>query len=188
MIAIIPARGGSRRIPRKNIRDFCGQPIIAYSIRAAQMTRLFARVIVSTDAPEVADVAERYQATVHWRAADAARDEVGTQEVTARVLESLGIHGLELVVCIYATAPMLRVSDLYHAVNLVRGHNFVMSVGAHPLRDAGQFYMGSALQFRTRKPLIATTTTLCQLPEERICDINTEEDWARAEKMYEALR
>ena len=107
-VAIIPARGGSKRIPRKNIRNFSGKPIIAWSIRAALNSGCFDRVTVSTDDDEIARVAQQYGAvTPFTRPAELSDDYTGTIPVIRHAIEWFMAHGEkpEQVCCIYATAP-----------------------------------------------------------------------------------
>ena len=114
-VAIIPARGGSQRIPRKNIRPFCGKPIMAYSIEAAQQTSLFDDVIVSTDNEEIASVAEQYGASVPFmRPAETADSVTGVAAVVAHALRELEKKAeCPTDVCIiYATAPLMRAQDI----------------------------------------------------------------------------
>ena len=114
-IAVIPARGGSKRIPRKNIKDFCGKPIIAWSIEAARRSGLFDHVIVSTDDIEIAEVAKQWGAEVPFmRPADLSGDFVGDTEVIAHATQWVLDHAwlVSAVCCIYATAPFIRVEDL----------------------------------------------------------------------------
>jgi pseudaminic acid cytidylyltransferase len=112
---VIPARGGSKRIPRKNIRHFRGQPMIAWSIQAALGTGRFDRVLVSTDDPEIAAVAQGYGASVPFlRPTALADDFVGTTDVVVHAIEQLLCDGESpsLVCCLYATAPFVRPQDL----------------------------------------------------------------------------
>ncbi|HUF82144.1 MAG TPA: pseudaminic acid cytidylyltransferase, partial [Burkholderiales bacterium] len=114
-VAFIPARGGSKRIPRKNIREFCGKPMIAWSIDAAKRSGLFAQVVVSTDDHEIAEVARHCGAEVPFqRPASLADDQAGTTEVIAHATRWALDEGwsLDAVCCIYATAPFLSVRDL----------------------------------------------------------------------------
>lgn len=187
-VAVIPARGGSVRIPRKNVRAFHGKPIIAYSIETARQTRLFDRVIVSTDDGEIADVAAEYGAEVLRR--QQCDGTTGTQEVVRQVLFQRGeLQAADFVCCIYATAPLMRVRDLkWGSCEMARGvANFAFSVGTDPLRDAGQFYWGRTEAFLAGCPLIDPKTAMIPIPEDRVCDINTIEDFSRAEAMYNAL-
>ncbi|WP_368152514.1 pseudaminic acid cytidylyltransferase [Aeromonas sp. R2-4] len=114
-IAIIPARGGSKRIPRKNIRPFCGQPMLAYAIQAAQQSSCFSKVVVSTDDEEIAEVARQLGAEVPFlRPANLADDHTGTTPVvidTIQRLDQLGIQA-EHYCCIYATVPLIQANDL----------------------------------------------------------------------------
>ena len=115
VVAIIPARGGSKRIPNKNIKLFAGQPIISYSIRVAQETGLFDRIIVSTDSLEIAATAREYGAHVPFlRPAELANDFVGTARVVCHAIEWLAQDGNqpEFICCIYATAPFIQASYL----------------------------------------------------------------------------
>jgi N-acylneuraminate cytidylyltransferase len=114
-IAIIPARGGSKRIPRKNIKEFCGKPMIAWSIEAAKTSGLFEHIIVSTDDIEIAEVAKQWGAQVPFmRPAELSNDYAGTTEVIAHATQWALNQGLalEAVCCIYATAPFIEVADL----------------------------------------------------------------------------
>jgi N-acylneuraminate cytidylyltransferase len=120
-IAVIPARGGSKRIPRKNIKKFCGKPMIAYSIEAAVRCRLFDQVIVSTDDQQIARIATEYGASVPFdRPAELSDDHTPTLPVVRHAIEAIETQQqakLEFVCCIYATAPFLQ------AENLIEGHD-----------------------------------------------------------------
>lgn len=190
-IAIIPARGGSRRIPGKNRRMFHGKPIIRYSLDCARLSKLFDDIIVSTDDDCIADIARSACVTVHHRAPEFARDEVGTQAVAQSVLNDLfpPPGDLPLYTCvIYPCAPLLDPADLEAAWKaVIDGHRYAIGVGAEPLRDAGAFYFGKSWAFMSGEPLIGPHTAMIALPESRVCDVNTEADWIRAEKLYEEL-
>ena len=143
-ICIIPARGGSVRIPRKNIRLFHGKPIIAYSIETARESRLFDEIIVSTDHPDIVAVAKGYGAKVHMRPARLCEGHIGTQEVTrAALLWWLTCHPEsipEQVCCIYATAPLMQSTDLILGQGaLGQGSEYAYACGMDPVRDAGQW-------------------------------------------------
>lgn len=123
-IAIIPARGGSKRIPRKNIKNFLGYPIIAYSIKAALSSGVFDEVMVSTDDAEIACVARQYGATVPFlRSEDNANDYATTADVIEEVLDRYATIGetFDIVGCIYATAPFITPERLKEAVNKLEG-------------------------------------------------------------------
>lgn len=181
MIAIIPARRGSTRIPLKNIRPFHGKPIICYSIENA--LKICSRVIVSTDSDDIADIANRAGAEIHWRKYEFSKNDVGTQEVTANaLLEKKIFEGR--IVCLYATAPLIKPLDLIEGMD---AKGYAVSVGTEPLRDAGAFYWGNAQDFINGWPLYSSDTVLVPLPESQVCDINTECDWIAAEKKFAKL-
>jgi pseudaminic acid cytidylyltransferase len=114
IVAIIPARGGSKRIPRKNIRPFAGQPMIAHTIAAARETGLFDRIVVSTDDAEIAEVARAAGAEVPFvRDAEISGDHAGTAEVIIDAVVRLRRDGpVTHACCIYATAPFVRPQDI----------------------------------------------------------------------------
>ena len=123
IVAIIPARGGSKRIPNKNIKNFAGQPIIAYSIKAAQETNLFDRIIVSTDSAEIAEVAKTYGAEVPFvRPSELADDFTGDVPVMIHVLTWLKEHDRlpEYFCYIYATAPFIQPEFLRKGFGLLK--------------------------------------------------------------------
>jgi pseudaminic acid cytidylyltransferase len=137
IVAIIPARGGSKRIPGKNIRLFAGKPIIVYSIAAAQKCGLFDRIVVSTDDAEIAAVARDCGAeTPFVRPPELSDEHAGTIAVTGHAVTWLAEHGCdaELVCCIYATAPFLAAEDLRrgHDVLIESGKTFAFSVTSFP--------------------------------------------------------
>jgi pseudaminic acid cytidylyltransferase len=114
-LCVIPARGGSKRIPRKNIKEFFGKPMIAWSIEAAKKSECFDRIIVSTDDEEIAMVSQKYGADVPFlRPRDLADDYAGTTPVIAHAIKWQNEHGAETsnACCLYATAPFVHVGDL----------------------------------------------------------------------------
>lgn len=121
-LAVIPARGGSKRIPRKNIKKFCGKPILAYSIEAAVQSRLFNEIMVSTDDDEIASIAKQYGASVPFlRSAETADDHATIIEVLLEVMERYSKAGQEFshVCCIYPTAPFVTSEKLCGAYQLL---------------------------------------------------------------------
>ena len=224
-VAIIPARGGSKRIPRKNIRDFRGQPLIAYSIRAAIKSELFDEVIVSTDDDEIAAIAREYGATTPFvRPADISDDHATTEDVIVHALEWYVEQSLTVneICCIYATAPFIQVSDICKAHQLLMSSEkqFVFPVTSFPFpiqravklgqdacvsmfspehmqtrsqdleeayHDVGQFYWGKSEAFLQRKPLFSNAAVGLPIPRYRVQDIDTLEDWKRAEMLYQVL-
>jgi len=130
-IAIITARGGSKRIPKKNIKEFCGKPIIAYSIQAALQSKVFDEVMVSTDSEEIAEVARAYGAEVPFmRSGATSNDYATTADVIAEVLEEYNKIGKEFdfFTCIYPTAPFVTGEKLAEAVKLLDSADAVISV------------------------------------------------------------
>jgi pseudaminic acid cytidylyltransferase len=114
-VAIIPARGGSKRIPRKNLREFCGRPIIGWSIATAVSSGLFDKVLVSTDDEEIAEVAESLGASVPFRRPAALSDDhAGTLPVVRHAIQACRELGWkpQLACCLYATAPFVDPADL----------------------------------------------------------------------------
>ncbi len=119
-IAIITARGGSKRIPKKNIKEFCGRPMIAYAIEAAIQSHLFEEVMVSTDSEEIAAIAKEYGAQVPFMRSDRTADDFATTaDVIMEVLREYEKRGqqFETAVCIYPTAPFVTANKLKEAVH-----------------------------------------------------------------------
>jgi pseudaminic acid cytidylyltransferase len=122
-IAVIPARGGSKRIPRKNIKEFCGKPMIAHAITAAKSSRLFEHIIVSTDDEEIATIAKDCGAeTPFIRPAELANDYTATVPVIAHGIQECLALGWKLnyVCCIYPGVPFLQIEDLKGALALLK--------------------------------------------------------------------
>jgi pseudaminic acid cytidylyltransferase len=184
-IAIIPARGGSKRIPHKNIRPFHGRPIIEYSIETAKASGLFDQIYVSTDDDTIAQIAQRAGAKIIPRSGYMAGDEAGTQSVVKAALLSLGAQ-TGTCCCIYPCAPMLRPETLVLARRVLLDKCYVVPVATW-LRDPGQFYFGHTEAFLNDIPLLSLDTRLLPIDPATECDINTEEDWIRAEAMYARL-
>ena len=117
-VAIITARGGSKRIPRKNIKDFCGKPIIAYSIEAALESKLFDEVIVSTDDDEIAEVSKKYGAKVPFKRSKKNSDDYATtSDVLLEVLENF--KNFDYFCCLYPTAPFVTSGKLVQSFDLL---------------------------------------------------------------------
>ena len=130
-IAIITARGGSKRIPKKNIKEFCGKPIIAYSIRAALDSGIFDEVMVSTDSEEIAEIARAYGAKVPFmRSAKTSDDFATTADVLMEVLERYQELGrtFEVMSCIYPTAPFVTPQKLQSAYDTLTKEHAVMAM------------------------------------------------------------
>lgn len=140
-VCIIPARGGSKRVPRKNIRDFCGKPMIAWSVDAAMKSGCFERIVVSTDDHEIADVATSCGADVPFlRGAELADDFTPTVPVIADAIARMGVGDQTAVCCLYATSPFVTHEDLRAAFDKLRETEapFVLSVTtyAFPIQRA----------------------------------------------------
>jgi len=136
-VAIIPARGGSKRIPRKNVKPFCGRPMIAWSIAAALESGCFDRVIVSTDDDEIAAVAEKCGAEAPFRRpAELSDDHASSLAVIAHGIEWLAKHARrpDLVCCVYATAPLVRAQDIRRGLEAMLREDceFAFSVTSFP--------------------------------------------------------
>lgn len=121
--AIITARGGSKRVPKKNIRDFCGKPIIAYSIQAALDSQLFNEIMVSTDSEEIAEIAQKFGAVVPFmRTEKTSNDFADTTDVLNEVIEMYSKRGVSFseFCCIYPTAPFITPTKLKESYLLLQ--------------------------------------------------------------------
>jgi len=129
-VAIIPARGGSKRIPRKNVKIFHGKPMIVWSIEIAVTSACFDRILVSTDDQEIADIARQHGAEIPFvRPESLANDYAGTTEVIAHATQWCLDQGwnLDAVCCIYATAPLMQASDIRESLKLLQGGSWSYS-------------------------------------------------------------
>ncbi len=223
-IAIIPARGGSKRIPKKNIKTFFGKPLISYSIEVALKSNLFNDVIVTTDDEEIANIAKKYGAEVPFlRPKKLSDDFTGTGEVVDHAISWLKEHGQEFdyLCTIYATAPMLHEKYLLEGYENIKNSNAinVFSATSMPFpiqrtfkinnngrcemftpehfmtrsqdleeayQDAGQFYW-TKLNSKTTDIGFGKDSLPILLPRYLVQDIDTIEDWKRAEYMYQAV-
>lgn len=145
-IAVIPARGGSKRIPRKNIKPFCGKPMIGWTIEAAVQSGCFERIIVSTDDVEIAEVARKFGAEVPFlRPANLSDDHSGTGPVVAHAIQWLTNEGSapDLACCLYATAPFLRAEDIRCGYAAIReqGADYAFSVTSFPFPIQRALYL-----------------------------------------------
>ena len=224
-IAIIPARGGSKRIPRKNIKIFAGKPMISYAIEAARSSALFEKIIVSTDDHEIAEMALKFGAEVPFmRPPELADDFAGTVPVIAHAIKTCLDLGwqIENVCCIYPAVPFIQVADLHGALGLMNnnGANYIFPITEFPssiqralkllnngrtepffpefeltrtqdseaaYHDAGQFYWGKAKVWLINQKIHASGMGYV-IPNWRIVDIDTPDDWLRAELIYHASK
>lgn len=182
-VAIIPARGGSTRLPRKNIRPFFGVPMLTRAIKTAQDSCLFRDIYVSTDDEEIAQVARDAGATIVMRPAELAVNDVGTQEVVKHCIQTLGLREMDEVCCIYPCTPLMTSDDLELACEL-QSAGYVIAVDDAHGGDLGWFYFGRAWYFTKDKPLWTTRTRVYPIGEWRAVDINTEDDFKRAAEAF----
>lgn len=225
-VAIIPARGGSKRIPHKNIKEFCGRPMIAWSIEAARQSGCFSRVLVSTDDAFIAEIAKQYGAEVPFtRPAELSNDHIGTIPVVRHAVEWLIQQGQqpERACCIYATAPFICPEDIMRGLKILTDtcSDYAFSVTSYPFpiqrairitahgrvemfspqlfntrsqdleeayHDAGQFYWGRVSAWLEGKMIFSTDAAPVLLPRYQVQDIDTMEDWYRAELMFQAWK
>lgn len=225
-LAVIPARGGSKRIPRKNVKVFCGKPMIAWSIEAALQSGCFDQVIVSTDNAEIAEVARQCGAQVPFvRPAALSDDHTGTIPVIGHAIEWFQAQGQtpSQVCCLYATAPFVSANDLGRGLAVLTetgaDYAFAVTSYAFPIQrairitqanrvemfnpehfntrsqdlgeayhDAGQFYWGRAAAWLQGRVIFSPAAAPVVLPRHRVQDIDTPEDWTRAEWMFKALQ
>lgn len=224
-VAIIPARGGSKRIPRKNIKLFHGKPLIAYSIATAIRSGLFEKVIVSTDDEEIAEVARQYGAEVPFlRPKELSDDYTGTFDVIAHAIASLRERGecYDFVCTVYATAPLLQPRYLIEGYEKLSQSDAINAFSCTSMpfpiqrtfkiipagrcemfwpenfskrsqdleeayQDAGQFYW-TKLGRTSDEIMFGRDSIPVILPRHLVQDIDTMEDWERAEYMYQALQ
>ena len=227
-LAVIPARGGSKRIPRKNIKTFHGQPMIAWSVQAAIDSGCFDEVWVSTDDEEIAAVAQAYGAKVPFlRPAHLSDDFATTADVMSHAVEEFDKlnHTLpDYICCLYATAPFVTKADLVQGLEKIKNNsdlNYVFSATTYPFpiqraiklnaddtvemfspqyfnvrsqdleeawHDAGQFYWGTAGAWFNKEMIFASQSSVVELPRFRVQDIDTQEDWDRAEWLFKAIQ
>lgn len=225
-LAVIPARGGSKRIPRKNIKLFGGLPMIAWPIQAAIESQCFDRIIVSTDDDEIAELAKAHGAEVPFmRPMELSDDHTETIPVIAHAIGWQQQHGQAPteVCCIYATAPFVQPSDLQRGLNMLKstGADYAFSVTSYafPIQravrltpdervemfypeqfntrsqdleeafhDAGQFYWGRSSAWFAGDPIFSSASVPVILPRHRVQDIDTLQDWERAEWLFKAMQ
>ena len=225
-LAVIPARGGSKRIPRKNIKLFCGKPMIAWSIEAALQSGCFDKIVVSTDDAEIAEVARQCGAQVPFmRPAELSDDHTGTTAVVAHAINWVAAQGKTpaQVCCLYATAPFVSADDVRRGLTVLTetgsDYAFTVTSYAFPIQrairinetcrvemfnsgrfntrsqdleeayhDAGQFYWGRADAWVQGLMIFSPAAAPVMLPRHRVQDIDTPEDWTRAEWMFKALQ
>ena len=225
-ICIIPARGGSKRIPRKNIKNFCGQPIITWSIEAALNCTSFGRVIVSTDDDEIAEISTQYGAEVPFKRSKSLSDDyTSTIPVIKNAIEWLEMNNekVDSICCLYPTAPFIEESYIEQGLKKLIEHNasYSISVTSFPypiqraikftknerlkmffpeninkrsqdlvksFHDAGQFYWGKRSAWMKGERILDQNTVPVYIPRYKVQDIDNEEDWIQAERIFNKLR
>jgi len=225
-LAIIPARGGSKRIPRKNIKVFCGKPMIAWSIEAARLSGCFEHIIVSTDDADIAEVAQAHGAEVPFmRPVSLSDDHTGTIPVISHAIAWMNqnVSTVKFACCLYATAPFVRAEDIRRGFDILQqtDASYAFSVTSYPFpvqrairitrdqrvemfnpeyfntrsqdleeafHDAGQFYWGHAAAWLSGNSLFSRDAAPVPLPRHRVQDIDTGEDWERAEWLFKAMQ
>tara|TARA_B100001057_G_scaffold500351_1_gene614927 strand:- start:1716 stop:2402 length:687 start_codon:yes stop_codon:yes gene_type:complete len=224
-IAIIPARGGSRRIPKKNVKNFLGKPIIAYSIELAINCGLFDKVIVSTDSKEISKIAIKYGAQIPFlRPKELADDFTGTHEVIGHAIKSLekNNYKIDYACCIYPTAPLIKKNDIIKGFKLLKKEKWDTVIAAtsysYPVHrsftksksgglkmifpkhfksrsqdlpivyhDAGMFYWGKSNFWKKPNDGFNTKNSIIDIPNYRVQDIDTIDDWKKAEFIYKII-
>ncbi|MCK4102788.1 pseudaminic acid cytidylyltransferase [Acinetobacter radioresistens] len=227
-LAVIPARGGSKRIPRKNIKMFHGQPMIAWSVQAAIESGCFDEIWVSTDDEEIAEVAQAYGAKIPFlRPTHLSDDFATTADVMSHAVgeyDKLNHTLPDYICCLYATAPFVTKADLVQGFEKIKNNrnlNYVFSATTYsfPIQraiklnvddtvemfspqyfnvrsqdleeawhDAGQFYWGTAEAWLNKAMIFASQSSVVELPRFRVQDIDTQEDWNRAEWLFKAIQ
>lgn len=223
-IAIIPARGGSKRIPKKNIKNFYGKPLIAYSIEVALAANLFKKVIVTTDDEQIAKIAKQYGAEIPFlRPKELSDDFTGTQDVINHAIDFLKSKGesYKYICTIYATAPLLQKEYLIQGYEKLKNSDAVNAFSATTMpfpiqrtfkitendrcemfmpehymtrsqdleaayQDAGQFYW-TRTDKKSNKIMFGKDSMPIIIPRYLVQDIDTLEDWKRAEIMYKVI-
>lgn len=222
-VALIPARGGSRRIPKKNIREFLGRPALERLVQTLQESGVFDRIYVSTDDEEIAKVAVSSGAEVPFiRPAELSDGFTGARPVIRHAIENLSLHGDSTVGVFYPTAVLLEVRDVVDSLALFSASDaeFVLSVAEFPapiaraltmdedgvispvnpgeqarrtqdlarsFHDLGQFYWGTAGSWLGGTAVVNANTRAHVIEPWRAVDIDTPDDWRRAEMLYRVL-
>ncbi|MDO6568441.1 pseudaminic acid cytidylyltransferase [Alteromonas sp. 1_MG-2023] len=226
-IAIIPARGGSKRIPRKNIKHFCGKPMVAHAVENALASQFIDKVVVSTDDEDIAKVAQQYGAEVPFlRPKELADDYTGTSPVVRHAISALIdlAWPIDNCACIYATSPLLSpaiINSSYETLINTPEVDYVFTAarfsfpiqrailetengGVTPFdsfgitqrsqdlppayHDAGQLYWGHhSTWLNTNKHIFGANSKMIVIPDHLVQDIDTPEDWVRAELLYKLI-
>lgn len=225
LLAVIPARGGSKRIPRKNVKPFLGVPLLARTIGILQKAGVFDRIVVSTDDDEIAEVAVAAGAEVPFRRPlELATDHAATIPVITHAVGEMERQGAryDATCCVYPAAVLSIPEDYIDASRMAldSGADYVFSATSFPypiqralrqtgsggcemfwpehrgsrsqdlepaFHDAGQFYFGRREAWLEGRPLFEASSRMYLLPRQRVQDIDTAEDWERAETLFRLL-
>ncbi len=211
-IAIITARKGSKRIKNKNIINFFGKPLIAYSIKAAKKSNLFSKIFVSTDSIKIKKIAKKFGAeTPFLRGKRLSDDFTGTNDVVSDFIKKMKLYD-EIICCIYPTAPLMRVKDLRRGFNSLIPNNYIFSANKTEQNknnvfyiknnkiskldtkrnffkkkkfiDSGQFYWATADTWLNRKKIINVGASIIQVPKKYAQDLNNYEDLKILKKKF----
>lgn len=223
---MIPARGGSKRIPRKNIKPFLGVPLLARTIGILRTAGVFDRIVVSTDDDEIAEVAAAAGAEVPFRRPpELATDHAATIPVITHAVAEMERQGgrFDMTCCVYPAAVLSLPEDYTEAFRMACDSkaDYVFSATSFPypiqralrqtpsggcemfwpehrgsrsqdlepaFHDAGQFYFGRREAWLEGRPLFTEGSRIYVLPRHRVQDIDSEEDWARAELLFQLMR
>ena len=218
-IAIIPAREGSKRIKHKNIKSFLGKPIISYSIKCAKESKIFDRIIVSSDSEKIIKIAKKFGAeTPFTRPKNISKDSSSTIDVIKHAIKWLQKNGNKpkFICCIYATSPLMLPEDLKKSLKIIKKNKFVIAVSkySYPIQksfyliknkiklynplsrsissqklkdtyhDAGQFYWATTKTWLNKKSILNNNSYVFKLPQMRVQDIDSLDDWKIAEKLF----
>lgn len=227
-LAVVPARGGSKRVPRKNVRPFHGIPLLGHTLLALGRASVFDAVVVSTDDGEIAEVGRQFDALVPFtRPANLSTDWATTASVIAHAIRAVDsdLGSFDAVCCVYPGAVFMTPDDYLSSSQLVGealGRNAVVAAVvpySHPIQralhlgpdgllvsvnandaleartqdldptwhDAGQFYWASPARWSTSRPLLSSVLPY-EVPSWRAHDIDTEDDWRRAELLFPILQ
>ena len=219
IVAIIPARGNSKRIPGKNYKKFNGKPIIANTIEKLKESKIFDRIIVSTDSKKIASISKRYGAEVPFRRpkflSDDYTSDTSVISHSVRFLVKEG-YQFDYVCCVYAPNPFLQIADLKKGFKKIQSKKYNYVFSATPYRfpffrsftfshkqgvkmlfyknfkkrsqdlkqimcDAGHFYWGHKKSWLQEKVFFTKNSDIIMVPEWRYNDLDTLDDWKRAE-------
>lgn len=225
-LCVIPARGGSKRIPKKNIKYFCGKPMIEWTILTAIKSNCFDKIIVSTDSEEIAEISKKIGAEVPFlRPNNISDDHTGTIPVISHAINFINDHfsKVDYACCIYATAPFVEASFIQEGFKKIKEENanYSFSATSYPFpiqraikitsqnrsqmffpenfntrsqdlensfHDAGQFYWGKASSWLENRRIFDDNSIPIIIPRYKVQDIDDQEDWERAEIIFELIK